>query len=113
MVSSHMATNFPWDLQGTTFSHLLRLLQNGGCDIILGCDWIKAHTSVKFDYERMMVSVRMEGKKIKLQAQNSTAICRFISHHTLHKLMHSVGKEVVKEIYLVALQSLTMIRMWS
>lgn len=46
-----MINDFPRDVQGKTITHYsLRLSKNEGCDIILGCDWVKAHTRVKFDY---------------------------------------------------------------
>lgn len=107
MVSSHLAADFPWDLQGTICTHSLRLLQNEGCDIILGCDWIKANTPVKFDYDRMRVTVKREGKKVRFQALESTAICQYISPQSLYKWMHSTIKGAVQEIYLVAPQKPT------
>lgn len=75
LLNSYLARDFTWEVQGGTYSHSLRLLQNEGCDIILGCDWIKAHTPVEFDYERMRVTARLNGKKTRWVAQRSKAVC--------------------------------------
>ncbi|KAK6150337.1 hypothetical protein DH2020_015269 [Rehmannia glutinosa] len=57
MVSSHRAKEFQWEMQGHTFSYPLRVLQNEGCDLILGGDWLKSCTPIELDYERMTFTI--------------------------------------------------------
>lgn len=84
LISDKIAAGFSWDIQGHTFTYPLRLLQNEGCDIILGGDWLKARTPIKYDYDRIIVTIRLNGKKVKLQAPTSYAQCQYISHHSLY-----------------------------
>lgn len=101
MVSSSAVTNFTWSIHDHLFSYPLRLLQNEGCDIILGGDWLKTCTPIKYDYDRMVVTLRVNGKKIKLQTHSSTAICSFISYQSLHSLMSSSLDNEIEEVFLI------------
>lgn len=89
MTSSHEVIDFSWAMQGTTMTQSLRLLQNEGYDIILGCDWFKKHTPVTLDYDRMRVKIRIDGRRVRLQALKSIAICILLSHQSLYKLWHT------------------------
>lgn len=89
MTRSHEVIDFSWAMQGTTMTWSLRLLQNEGCDIILGCDWFKKHTPVTLDYNRMRVKIRIDGRRVRLQALKSIAICILLSHQSLYKLWHT------------------------
>ncbi|CAA0840135.1 Unknown protein, partial [Striga hermonthica] len=63
MLSSHIVDGFKWKMQGHTFSYPLRVLDNEGCDMILGGDWLKSCTPVELDYEKMHVGVNVKGKR--------------------------------------------------
>lgn len=101
MVSSSVVSDFIWSIQDHSFSYPLRLLQNDGCDIILGGDWLKACTPIKYDYDKMIVTLRVNGKKIKLQTHTSTATCSFISFQSLHSLMSSSFESEIEEVFLI------------
>ncbi|KAK6149080.1 hypothetical protein DH2020_016605 [Rehmannia glutinosa] len=53
MVSAKKAHNFKWKMQGQEFTYSLRLLENEGCDLILGGDWLKSCTPIELDYDNM------------------------------------------------------------
>ena len=40
---------FCWTMQGETFEADLRLLKLGGCQIVLGVDWMREISSISFD----------------------------------------------------------------
>ena len=42
----------------------LRLLKLGGCDVVLGVDWMKQVSPISFDFNRMEVTFEKGGKKM-------------------------------------------------
>ncbi|KAK6151575.1 hypothetical protein DH2020_014210 [Rehmannia glutinosa] len=101
MVSSVKATGFKWTMQGHEFTYSLRVLQNEGCDLILGGDWLKSGTPIELDYEKMTFTVTLKGKRVKIQALTSAADCKFISGPTLYKMMHMEAETEIEEIYML------------
>ncbi|KAK6139155.1 hypothetical protein DH2020_027104 [Rehmannia glutinosa] len=99
MVSSQRAANFKWVMQGQTFTYSLRLLENEGCDLILGGDWLKSCTPIELDYDNMTFTVTLKGKRVKIQAMTSMAECKLISGHSLYKMMHTELNDQIEEIY--------------
>ena len=53
-------------MQGERFEADLRLLQFGGCDVVLGLDWMKGVRPISFDFNRMEVSFEKEGRRLIL-----------------------------------------------
>lgn len=41
VMSKSACANFRWEMQGEEFEADLRLLKLGGCDVVLGVDWMK------------------------------------------------------------------------
>lgn len=89
MISTKQVANLQWKMQDRNFAYSPRLLDNVGCDMILGGDWLKSCTPVELDYEGMSVTVTKGGEKIKLQAITSLSDCHMISAPSLYKLFHS------------------------
>ncbi|KAK6119956.1 hypothetical protein DH2020_046304 [Rehmannia glutinosa] len=73
LVSTCRAKGFTWTMQGHTFTYPLRLLQNEGCDMILGGDWLKSCTPIELDYDQMTFTVTLLGKRVKIQALSTEA----------------------------------------
>ena len=56
VLSSSACPRFCWEMQGEKFDADLRLLKLGGCDVVLGIDWMKGVIPISFDFNRMEVS---------------------------------------------------------
>ncbi|KAK6136072.1 hypothetical protein DH2020_030177 [Rehmannia glutinosa] len=76
LVSSYKVEGFTWKMQGHSFTYSLRVLQNEGCDLILGGDWLKSCTPIELDYDKMTFTVTLLGRRVKIQALTSTAGCQ-------------------------------------
>ncbi|XP_026435782.1 uncharacterized protein LOC113333565 [Papaver somniferum] len=77
------------------FSGSLRLLPLGGHDLVLGVDWLKQLGDIIFNFSKLSISFRHNGKKITLTGTQDKASCsmmscnaatRFFKKHT-HGLM--------------------------
>jgi len=50
VVSNSACLGFIWEMQEEKFEADLRLLQLGGCDVVLGVDWMKGISLICFDF---------------------------------------------------------------
>nr|XP_016438947.1 PREDICTED: uncharacterized protein LOC107764880 [Nicotiana tabacum] len=48
---------FSWKMQGKPFKEDLIIIKLGGCDIVLGNDWIKKYNPTKFEHEKRCVTI--------------------------------------------------------
>ena len=88
MYNNHKCSNFKWVMQGVEFVANLRVLELGGCDIVLGVDWMKNVSPLTFDFKKLEVTVDLEGQKLTLMGSLNQGECKVILGRRLHKLMN-------------------------
>ena len=64
-------------MQGEGFEVDLRLLKLGGCDVVLGVDWMKHISPICFDFNKMEVTFEKEGKHMTLMGSKELGICKW------------------------------------
>ncbi|OIT35434.1 putative mitochondrial protein, partial [Nicotiana attenuata] len=52
---------------GIEFEHKLRMLDTGGCDMVLGVDWMRKHNPILFDFIGYRLQVSVKGKRVELK----------------------------------------------
>ncbi|XP_052205446.1 uncharacterized protein LOC127810169 isoform X2 [Diospyros lotus] len=87
VVSKSACVGFCWKMQGEEFEADLRLLKLGGCDIVLGVDWMKNVSPIIFDFNKMEVMFKKDGKKMTLTASLETGTCKMITGKRLQKIL--------------------------
>ncbi|MCD9560072.1 hypothetical protein HAX54_018512 [Datura stramonium] len=53
-----------WKTNGVEFEDKFRLLSIGSCDMVLGGEWMGAHTPVNFDYEPDILRLKEASKMV-------------------------------------------------
>jgi hypothetical protein len=72
--------NCPWETQGHTFTTDLKVLQLGAFDLILGQDWLYAHSPTNIDWPTKRLRITDNGREVFLQGAGATTIiCNQIS----------------------------------
>lgn len=66
MCTSH-CQGFKWKMQGRSFQEDLLIIPLGGCDLVLGNDWMKKYNLTKFDHEKKCVIIGKKGNKLVLK----------------------------------------------
>ncbi|XP_026383257.1 uncharacterized protein LOC113278706 [Papaver somniferum] len=61
-ISQGICHNLTWEMQGYQFSANLRALPLGGCDIVLGDDWLRQLGDVLFNFALLCISFLHQGK---------------------------------------------------
>ncbi|XP_026378767.1 uncharacterized protein LOC113273229 [Papaver somniferum] len=70
---------------GQSFSADLRLLPLGGCDIVLGADWLRQMGNVLFNFTTLSISFIYQGTEITLTGMSNSNLLKPISNKEAHK----------------------------
>ena len=70
-------------MQGEEFEVDLKLFKLGGCDVVLGVDWMKHVSPICFDFNKMEVIFKEKDKKITLTGSKKVGICKMITEKRL------------------------------
>ncbi|XP_026451448.1 uncharacterized protein LOC113351725 [Papaver somniferum] len=90
-VGSGMCSNLSWTMQGHQFTEDFFLLPLGGCDMILGVDWLRKLGDVVFNLSTLTVDLSYKGHNILLQGphpytslfqMSSAAVSKFLCNTT-------------------------------
>lgn len=66
------STALQWAMQGTVFSSEVRLLPLGGCDMVLGVQWLSTLGPVLWDFKNLQMQFKVAGKEFILIADTTT-----------------------------------------
>jgi len=98
MFSHYKCAGFQWFMQGQEFSMDLRVLELGGCDMVLGVDWMRTVGPLTFDFNKLEVTVEVEGKKQTLVGSLKSGEYRIITGKKLQKLL-AKGKDHISQLF--------------
>ncbi|XP_071924641.1 uncharacterized protein [Coffea arabica] len=74
-----------WKMQGYEFSHQFNTLRLGGCDMILGVDWLARNSPMEFDFRKLSMKFRKGKQQVELKGEDSTIQLKLIRGSRLHK----------------------------
>ncbi|KAG8379410.1 hypothetical protein BUALT_Bualt07G0085600 [Buddleja alternifolia] len=90
MISRTFCPKFSWEIQGTKFTYPMRIIKLGGCDVVLGGDWLRLHSPVEFDYHKMKFTICKNGKKFTMKAITESAELQLLSGRPSENLDHPI-----------------------
>lgn len=77
--------NFTWTIQGVSFSSDFRVLSLGGCDLVLGVQWLHHIGPVTMDFSVLELAFTYNGQDIVLQGCKTSNKLSFMSLEATHK----------------------------
>lgn len=86
LISRTHCPDFCWEIQGHQFTRPVRVIKLGGCDVVLGGDWLRENNPVEFDYHKIKVTISRRGKKVIMKALTGQAELQVISAKAMSKL---------------------------
>ncbi|KAL5709495.1 hypothetical protein ACHQM5_020179 [Ranunculus cassubicifolius] len=66
-----MCPDFQWEIQGMQFSSDVRILPLGGCDLVLGVQWLQSIGPVVMDFRKLQMSFSYQGRQLVLQGRQT------------------------------------------
>ncbi|KAL8159085.1 hypothetical protein V2J09_000622 [Rumex salicifolius] len=86
MYNNQICKGFSWEMQGNHFSYSPRMLKLGGCDLVLGGDWLSIYSPILFDFKLLKISFKNDGQQIEICGIKEEANLKSMSATKLHKL---------------------------
>nr|XP_027090423.1 uncharacterized protein LOC113711457 [Coffea arabica] len=68
-----MIPKMTWEMQGRTFSHNMFVLNLEPYDMIVGVDWMAAHSPITFDFKNLSMVFDKDGDQVLLQGDTNEA----------------------------------------
>lgn len=87
IISRGKCRKFSWVTQGHKFKADLKIIPIGGCDVILGHDWMWDHDPVTLHLKKNCVDIYQDGRNIKLSGEGEQATIRYMSGKGLKKMV--------------------------
>ncbi|XP_047331390.1 uncharacterized protein LOC124934951 [Impatiens glandulifera] len=103
--SRHSIPNLTWKMQDYEFSLTIRTLKLGGCDMVLGVDWMKKFGPVSLDYNKRCMKEKVNGLKIRLYGTTEKGSFRLMSGETMGKSIRKGLGCFIGQLYHMEYQS--------
>ncbi|XP_026396241.1 uncharacterized protein LOC113290867 [Papaver somniferum] len=100
--SSGICTSLQWSLQGHTFSGDLRILPLGGCDIVLGADWLRQFGNVTFNFSTLSISFVHQDVEVTLSGTSKPPSLKQISKKGVQKFFQTNTHGVCAQLFSVS-----------
>lgn len=79
ILSKSMCEQFKWELQGHEFSTDVMLVPLGGCEMVLGIQWLTSLGPVLWDFSQLRMEFKFQGRKHVLRGSQAVAQCQWMS----------------------------------
>ncbi|XP_026398846.1 uncharacterized protein LOC113294680 [Papaver somniferum] len=98
-VSSGLCYQLECSMQGQKYCGDLRLLPLGGCDIVLGADWLKNLGDVLFNLSKLCITFKHRGKKIALTGVPQKSSLNMMSGYAVNKFFQKHSHGIVGQLF--------------
>ncbi|GJW80097.1 putative nucleotidyltransferase, ribonuclease H [Tanacetum coccineum] len=74
MSSTYECKGFTWVFQGITYSTDVMILPLGGCDMVLGIQWLATLGDIQWNFKTLVTKFTYHGKRVTLRGTQQTTI---------------------------------------
>lgn len=99
MISIEKCGKFMWQSEGHKFSANLRIIPTGGCDVILGHDWMWDHDPVTFHLKKNCLGLIKVGKKLMIDAEKDETSLKLMSGKGIKKLLQKTTGGIITQLF--------------
>ncbi|XP_026459874.1 uncharacterized protein LOC113360593 [Papaver somniferum] len=104
IISSGICSQLNWSMQGHKFCGDLRLIPLGGCDIVLGADWLRNLGDVLFNLSKLCITFTYKGRKITLTGAPQKSSLSMMSGSTVRKFLQKHSHGLVGQLFSISSQ---------
>nr|GEW16251.1 putative mitochondrial protein [Tanacetum cinerariifolium] len=79
MMSTSVCHDFKWSLQNEVFTSDVMLLPLGGCEMVLGIQWLATLRDMQCNFKKLIMKFNHKGKQLVLRGMNNTHLCQMKS----------------------------------
>lgn len=74
LCSKAVCKAFRWEMQGLAFSTEVRVLPIGGCDMVLGIQWLSTLGPILWDFRNLKMEFQLQGQSVCLQGDDQIKV---------------------------------------
>lgn len=74
LCSKAVCKGFTWEMQGIQFNTEVRVLAIGGCDMVLGIQWLSTLGPILWDFRNLKMEFQLQGNSICLQGNDQVKV---------------------------------------
>ena len=74
LISKYMVKDFQWKVQGVLFTSDVMLLSLGGCELVLGVQWLSTLGTIKWNFKELRMEFLFQGKKVVLRGTSQSEL---------------------------------------
>ncbi|KAL8138953.1 hypothetical protein V2J09_004954 [Rumex salicifolius] len=89
LYSNQICKNFMGEMQGHTL---------GGCNLVLGGDWLWDFNPILFDFKTLQISFVKKGNKVEIKGVQEEGSLKAVSERRFHKLLHKKIPMVLAQV---------------
>ncbi|XP_057497404.1 uncharacterized protein LOC130782134 [Actinidia eriantha] len=97
LISKAMVKDFQWIMQGTVFTTNMRLLPLGGCDMVLGVQWLSTLGHVLWNFQNLQMDFTAFGRRHVLKGGNTTDV-QLVDARQMDHLIKKKSQGVVAQV---------------
>nr|XP_027118736.1 uncharacterized protein LOC113735978 [Coffea arabica] len=90
-----------WEMQGHQFQHAFNTLRLGGCDMILGVDWLAKHSPIEFNFRKLSMKIHQGRQEVVLQGEGDIIKLKGLNGGRLAKWLRKQSYGVVAQLVAV------------
>nr|GFB87581.1 retroviral aspartyl protease [Tanacetum cinerariifolium] len=94
LVSQYMVKDFQWKIQGVLFTTDVMLLPVGGCELVLGIQWLSTLGNIQWNFQELKMEFCFK------QGAYLTSICCMAPSATLHLMQCGNDHEISENVRL-------------
>nr|XP_016489435.1 PREDICTED: uncharacterized protein LOC107809347 [Nicotiana tabacum] len=101
VMCTSICTSYQWKMQSRPFQENLLIILLGGCDMVMGNDWMKKHNPTKFDHEKMCATISKKGNKLILQGITEEGKLTMITSGAMGKMLRK-GQALITHLFMMS-----------
>jgi len=101
MLCDSYTAGFTWFMQSYEFVVNLRILKLGRCDMVLGVDWLRKFSPILFDFIKIKITFKKEGRMLELKGIVETASLQRMTVEKVQKNLKTSIMGFVGQFFLI------------
>nr|GFA28851.1 hypothetical protein [Tanacetum cinerariifolium] len=90
MMSTSIYHDLKWSLQNEVFTSDIMLLPLGGCEMVLGVQWLATLGDMQCNFKKLIMKFNHKGRQLVLRGMNNTHLCQMESVGSVYAKVEQV-----------------------
>ena len=109
LVSQYMVKGFQWKIQGVVFETDVMLLPLGGCELVLGVQWLSTLGTISWNFQELTMKFAYGGQKVLLRGTHQSELA-WMSGKQMSKMVSQIREHQMPTVCYMGSASLNLMQ---